>query len=810
MTELLAPAGSLDSVLAAIDAGADAIYLGGKLFNARKFAHNLDDAELERAVRTAHFFGIRIYVTVNIVLADTELEQVRTYLQFLDKLQTDGIIVQDLAVAALAREIVPSLPLHGSTQMTVADIQGVRQLEALGFTQVVLARELSLPEIKEICAQAKAKIEVFVHGASCMSYSGQCLMSSFIGGRSGNRGACAQPCRLPYELVGNEGKSYMSHEAYMLSLKDLNSTAYIDELMNAGVGSFKIEGRMKGSAYVRNVVQAYKGLMEAHDHSAQERQKARQEADAILAGSFNRACQADFLSYTIGRGTVTETAPGNQGQLVGTVERCRHNEAQALLKEPLEEGDMIKIVRPDGQSCIDEVQFVEAGVSVKGKKGYLLTLRRSDIYPGTLYRLARKADRSSREEGLKRRIPLYFHMDTAEDGCLRLTVWDEAGHAVEQGSNYTAPKASKRPATAAWLRSQLDRLGDTPFKLAEATLWDETYMIPASILNGMRREAIEKLEMLMLQEYERPQASACWPAPAPVVSMSTDPATMELAVRCDSLASVEAAAKAGADRIIFGGDSYGHERFVREDWKQAVAIAHEAGAALWAASPRILRQSQVPAMEAELLAAVEAGADGFYAGALGAFPLLSQVAAERPVEADWSLNIFNSTAVEVFADMGCSGVTLSPELTLRQIKYITRHTLVPIEVLVQGRLEMMITEFCSITAFAGKGCKNGCPGACRGKGWFLKDRRAELFPVVTDQYCRNHILNSRDLDMAPYYDDLLRAGIKRLRLEGRGRNPQWIARETARYRRLCDGTETLLLGKEDRTVTRGHYFHGIV
>ncbi|WP_273062062.1 peptidase U32 family protein [Colibacter massiliensis] len=182
MAELLAPAGSLAHVRAAIDAGADAVYLGGRAFSARKFAHNLDNEEIRAAVETAHLFGVRIYTAVNIVVADTEMAELRDYLRFLDEVKVDGIIVQDLAVAKIAHETVPGLPLHGSTQMTVADIEGVRFLERLGFTQVVLARELSLAEIAAICAQTELAVEVFIHGASCMSYSGQCLMSSFMGG----------------------------------------------------------------------------------------------------------------------------------------------------------------------------------------------------------------------------------------------------------------------------------------------------------------------------------------------------------------------------------------------------------------------------------------------------------------------------------------------------------------------------------------------------------------------------------------------------------------------------------------------------
>lgn len=310
MAELLAPAGSLDIVRTAIDAGADAIYLGGKSFNARKFAHNLTDEELARAVTMAHLFNVKVYVTVNIVVADMECNDLVVYLTMLDKIGVDGIIVQDLGVAKIARERVPNLPLHGSTQMAVADIGGVRFLEQLGFTQVVLARELPISEIRAICAQAKADIEVFIHGASCMSYSGQCLMSSFIGGRSGNRGACAQPCRLPYQLL--EGDTpVQKKESYLLSLRDLNASQQIDALLEAGVSSFKIEGRMKGQGYVRSVVSAYRSLIDSHDKSPKYRTDALHEAQRLLTESFNRSYQDDFLLDDVKKDTLTGATSGN-------------------------------------------------------------------------------------------------------------------------------------------------------------------------------------------------------------------------------------------------------------------------------------------------------------------------------------------------------------------------------------------------------------------------------------------------------------------------------------------------------------------
>lgn len=391
MAELLAPAGSLENVLTAIDAGADAVYFGGKGFNARKFAHNLDDAEIGQAVRTAHLFGVKVYVTVNILMADTELEALSAYLQLLDSFGVDGIIVQDLAVAALARKVAPDLPLHGSTQMTVADLDGVRFLEANGFTQAVLSRELSAQEIRFIASQSSIPIEVFIHGASCMAYSGQCLMSSFLGGRSGNRGACAQPCRQPYTLLC-DGQPVMKHEAYVLSLKDLKSLDYIDDLLDAGVTSFKIEGRMKGDTYVRTVVSAYRRVIDAHYQSPQQRKAAHREAAALLEGAFNRSYQADFLGDSVSRRTLTER-------------------------------------NPSGRQTADDM----AG-------------------------------------GLTRKLSIYGHVDTEDQGNLRLTLWDENGHTASAVADFQPEPARQRPATADYVQGQIGRLGDTPFALASVTV----------------------------------------------------------------------------------------------------------------------------------------------------------------------------------------------------------------------------------------------------------------------------------------------------------------------------------------------------
>ena len=299
--ELLAPAGSWEALEAAVNAGADAVYMGGKAFGARQYASNFDREEIQKAVYFAHMHRVRLYITVNTLVDDSELGELADYLLFLSNVGIDGIIVQDLGVIRLARQIVPDLPLHASTQMTVTNSEGVKLAAEAGMERVVLARELSLEEINTICHGTDTEIEVFIHGALCVCYSGQCLMSSLIGGRSGNRGRCAQPCRLPYKLVNEAGEDLLSGKdagQYLLSPKDLNTLDILPQLIEAGVTSYKIEGRMKRPEYVAVVVDAYRRAIDSYlggDYQVPE------EDFANIEQIFNRDFTTAYLLERPGR-----------------------------------------------------------------------------------------------------------------------------------------------------------------------------------------------------------------------------------------------------------------------------------------------------------------------------------------------------------------------------------------------------------------------------------------------------------------------------------------------------------------------------
>lgn len=338
--ELLAPAGTWEALEAAVNAGANAIYLGGKAFGARAYADNFGREELAKAVYFCHMHHVRLYITVNTLIDDKELQELAEYLLFLNNVGVDGIIVQDLGVIRLARKLVPELPLHASTQMTVTNSAGVVFAGKNGIVRVVPARELSLADLKAASA-AGLEIEAFIHGALCVCYSGQCLMSSLIGGRSGNRGRCAQPCRLPYTLVNAQGKNLLEGQEagqYLLSPKDLNTLSVLPQMIESGVLSYKIEGRMKRPEYVAVVVDAYRRAMDSYLAGAYQ----VPEKDLVnIEQIFNRDFTTAYLEKKQGREMMSDRRPNNRGVLVGRVQELNGDYTRAVVKleKPLHLGD---------------------------------------------------------------------------------------------------------------------------------------------------------------------------------------------------------------------------------------------------------------------------------------------------------------------------------------------------------------------------------------------------------------------------------------------------------------------------------------
>ena len=807
--ELLAPAGTMENFMAALESGADAIYLGGKVFNARAHAANFGIDELREAVRLAHILDVSVYVTVNILIGDTELKDLEQYIKDLDSIGVDAIIVQDLAVAEIAKRVAPNIHLHGSTQMTAATLDAVRFYESLGFTRVVLARELSLKEIQHICKHCKAEIEVFVHGALCVCYSGQCLMSSFIGGRSGNRGACAQPCRLPYELLDSKGESVLpKHEAYLLSPKDLNYSEHMNELVAAGVTSFKVEGRMKKVSYVRQVIGTYREILdEASIHENQRK---------ALASGFNRGFSTAYLEDTVGRQMMTVVAPNHQGKPIGE-SYTKKGEVYLSLTEPIEQGSLVKILQSNGSVTyytVDDEWTCVFDTLYKGRPAEGLAV-------GQLYLASTPKNTKSRGlQEFTRKYDMSVYLSVGSNGetnYTELTAILGSGLSVTVTNEYVPAIANKVPTSLEKVTEQLGRLGNTLFRLSYVDIPDGPYMWPASILNALRRDAVTALETALITHHIE-----SWQALQVTGDVDYDfKAQHELSydtcpmisARVDEIEGVKAAIAGGAQKIVFGGDRLSRTPYVLSIYDEVARLCAQSDVICTFATPRVVKDDEVEAYKHTLEAIVQAHPDSISIHVPQALLWLRELGYTGAIEADTGLNIFNTPTLHFWEQLHISCVNPSQELTLKQITEIAKHSHVPIETMVHGYTEMMISEYCAIASFVGTGSKVNCPMPCVTQSYSLKDRKGEIFPLRTDPYCRMHIMNSHEMDMRAYVPMLLQKGISILRIDGRHMKPNYVQDIVSQYVAIANGTMDAPPKKVDsqgESITRGHYFRGIL
>ena len=807
--ELLAPAGTMENFMAALESGADAIYLGGKVFNARAHAANFGIDELREAVRLAHILDVSVYVTVNILIGDTELGELENYLKDLDSIGVDAIIVQDLAVAEIAKRVAPNIHLHGSTQMTAATLDAVRFYESLGFTRVVLARELSLKEIQHICKHCKAEIEVFVHGALCVCYSGQCLMSSFIGGRSGNRGACAQPCRLPYELLDSKGESVLpKHEAYLLSPKDLNYSEHMNELVAAGVTSFKVEGRMKKVSYVRQVIGTYRAILdEASIHENQRK---------ALASGFNRGFSTAYLEDTVGRQMMTVVAPNHQGKPIGE-SYTKKGEVYLSLTEPIEQGSLVKILQSNGSITyytVDDEWTCVSDTMYKGRPAEGLAV-------GQLYLASTPKNTKSRGlQEFTRKYDMSVYLSIGSNGetnYTELTAILDSGLSVTVTNEYVPAIANKVPTSLEKVTEQLGRLGNTLFRLSYVDIPDGPYMWPASVLNALRRDAVTALETALIthhvESWQALQVTGDVDYDFKVQhELSYDTCPM-ISARVDEIEGVKAAIAGGAQKIVFGGDRLSRTPYALSIYDEVARLCAQSDVICTFATPRVVKDDEVEAYKHTLEAIVQAHPDSISIHVPQALLWLRELGYTGAIEADTGLNIFNTPTLHFWEQLHISCVNPSQELTLKQITELAKHSHVPIETMIHGYTEMMISEYCAIASFVGTGSKVNCPMPCIKESYSLKDRKGEIFPIRTDPYCRMHIMNSHEMDMRAYVPMLLQKGISILRIDGRHMKPSYVKDIVSQYVGIATGTMEAPPKKIDsqgESITRGHYFRGIL
>ena len=827
MVELLAPAGSREALVAAVENGANAIYLAGNAFGARAYASNFDREALREAIHFAHLRKVAIHVTVNTIVADEEMGPLRDYLRFLYEAGADAVLVQDLGVARVAHETVPDLPLHASTQMSVSSLEGVRALAELGFTRVVLARELSLKEIRHICAHAPVEIETFMHGALCVCYSGQCLMSSMIGGRSGNRGRCAQPCRLPYTLVDEKGQDVLGDKAgsYLLSPRDLSTIDVIPDLIEAGVSSLKIEGRMKRPEYVATVVRTYREAIDTY--YAGKGYAVTQEERDDLAQIFNRDFTTAYLEGRPGKAMMSDRRPNNRGLLIGRVTAYDWDARIVTVKLSgrLGLGDQVDFwVKVGGRvtATISSLRDAKGREVEEGQAGDTVSfaipsaVRDHDrVFKVYDARLMERAKETYASGAPVRRIPVAIEVRAAIGEPLTVTLCDAEGHRGEGRTDFIGESARKRPLSEEIIHKQVSRLGTSVYEMKSlhCDIAGEV-MVPMSEINEARRKAVEALDALRLKEIEarehRPE-----PKFTDRIARPT-PKKARFLVAVDTLGKAEAALAAGADGILFGGESYEHRVIAPEEYERAWQMAREAGARIDFNTPRIVHDGQQKHVERLLDAFTAFPPDAVHVHNIAMLALVRRLT-DFAIHADYSLISYNKQTLAFLKDYGASSATLSPELTAKEIRQLAKESSLPLTCIVHGRLELMVSNYCVTGSFLG-GCGEGpCTQPCTRGHFALKDRKDALFPLAMDQFCHMHVLNSKVLSMMPHAMKFRAAGIETMQIEAKAMGEKEIAAIVKAYRKAMAFPEepdeaqlSWIHEQEGKDITRGHYFRGVL
>ena len=692
--ELLAPAGSMEALRAAVCNGADAVYLGADTFNARINARNFSAADLQEAVVYCHVRGVKVHLTLNTLVLDREMPRAAELIRLAASCGVDAFIVQDLGVVSLCRQLAPDVPIHASTQMSIHSLEGVMEAAALGCSRVVLARELPAEEIAHICKRSPVEIEVFVHGALCMCYSGKCYLSSVIGRRSGNRGQCAQPCRLPY------GYGRFESTRYPLSLKDNCLAGELDELRRMGVASIKIEGRMKRPEYVAIVTRAYR---------------------TVLNGG--KLMPSDLQEL--------ETAFSRQGFTDGYFR---------------------------GQTGSDMFGRRQEGEDT------------ADLFASA---------RATYEQGEPQRIGVRFYAMIRRGEPAQLAVEDPDGNLC-RARGPVPEQAVYRSLTPQDLEQQLKKTGGTPYLCtAVRSSLDPDLMLPASAINAMRRDVIA--ELTAKRGRAAPARLNAYDEPPRYDGIAGEP---QLTIAVRTAGQITSRMLSMKPTVLYVPLS---ELAEHPDLPQRVSVETQLAAIL----PRVIWSGELAPVARQLRTVYEMGVRQVLAGNLGQLHIAR--AAGFAVRGDFGLNIVNSRAMRYLREQGLDSQLLSFELTLPQIRDISKA--VPAELLIYGRLPLMLMENCVMKNRTGI-----C--ACQTGTVRLVDRVGEEFPIVKDPgTCRNVLLNGKKLYLLDKKDALRGMGLWALRLQFTTENPGEIDKVLMDYQ----GRAVFDAG----SYTRGLYSRGV-
>lgn len=670
--ELLSPAGNMESLYAAIEGGCDAIYLSGTLYGARSYAANFTNEQLKEAVSYAHMYNVKVYVTINTLIYEAEVKNFLEYVDYLVSIFVDAVIVQDIGMMDLLRSIYPDLEIHASTQMHIHNLEGVKLLEELGLKRVVLARETPIELISEIKEKSSIEVEIFVHGALCISYSGQCLMSSLIGGRSGNRGTCAQCCRQPYDLYSDGKKK--NKEKYLLSTKDLNTLDYIPRLMDINVDSLKIEGRMKRPEYVYLITSLYRKVIDSYFLSGKVEISNQDQKE--IEKLFHRGFSKGFLFHEENNEFVNEFRPNHMGIPIGVVKDRKDSFVEIELSNNLEIGDGIRILgeKEDFGTTIDVIWKGKEKVKSARKKDTVRVCFKEAVSKGSL--VVKTTDKEQlenlREKISKklRKVPVTCFLEAKIGNPIRLKL-EEGKYQCEVQSDFIVEESSTSPMTRERIKQQIEKLGGTVYSLKELFInMDDSIFIPIQKLNELRRLGIEKLtekrlfrDNILKEEYHK--------------KVPDFPLKKERSVYVTTLEQYEKIKNKGYDEIYID-ESLFHE--IRNS-KSILKI------------PRV-QEYLKPTGEKVLVG--ELGSVSYY----------------KDCVSDFSLNVVNSYSIAFLHGLGVRKVTLSYELNDYQIErmitgYRNRYKKNPcLEMIVSGPIEAMVMKYNLFEKYHLKGQNN--------------------------------------------------------------------------------------------------------
>jgi len=821
--ELLAPAGSLDAVRAAVANGADAVYLGAHRFNARDEGAQLTLDEVEAACRIAHARGRRIYLTLNILLKPSELVDALLFLADAVDRGIDAVIVQDIGLVRLIQRLHPTLEIHGSTQMTVHDESGARVMRGLGIERVVLARENTLEDVRAIRdAVPGIGLETFVHGALCISYSGQCYMSGMISERSANRGSCAQSCRKDYVLTDATSGGELDR-GYLISAKDLGAWDHLAAIADAGVGCLKIEGRKKRPEYVATVTSGYRQWLDRLERG-EDAPPPEGEVQPLVQ-IYSRGFTGGMYGGRVGREYITRDHPDNRGIVLGEVIGTERGELLVEVSEPVLVGDGLGFEPPPGAAgtatgfAVHQVRTLASRERVRQAIATRVRVpagwRVVRTAQHALVERARASYAALPHDLRQRKSRLDVRLFGAPGSPLK-AVFTADGESVTVRSEVMLAPASKRALDATVLREQLGRLGDTPFAL---TVLDDAALapglfLPLSELNRLRQQAVE--ELLLRRDWANEARLAERRALVESTVQEVVPASASAPVASGARVSAQvwtledarAAADAGADEIVF-------DPFLRHPAppvsriRTLAAELHDRGIDVRLRTPSVVRPADRRAVQKWL--------DLGFPMLSGHLGLVGELAPERDVVADYAVNCFNQHTAAELLRLGARRITLSVELTAEEMAAVVA----PIgaarfELFAYGRPEGMTIEHCVLSASFDRE-PTTCRDLCVQKHTNVEitDPAGYTFPVATDYACRNRLLHSRPVDSSEFLPGLWSIGLRHYRLVFNVPGEP-VAAVVAAYRRTLDALEEGRRPATDEVrqllggaFTRGHFARAV-